>query len=1063
MAKRRRLDYDTPAGTHRQVLSFESMISPTEDAPMNSFVDLVSSDGRRVHRTEVPIGAPASPVKQARREQFNKTTNHPNNVSTFAQPLVVVEQEAYQMALWVDGAAPAISSAAEPDPFESGNVKVDPADPALTAWRENDRDTFLDLLLWNDGRRGRGLSSRCRFGHPPGESCLAPHPAHSDFTVIHTTGIHSVAVDFCACNRCKDAHHVQLLRRRWYPATSDQPRTCATFVVLDAAHAMSLTSKATLFAWYEHLEWLTDGSGLKPPDRYKAVLRILREYRYLLSLKRAGRGHAPEGVKGTGSGELAVRCAACPRPGVNLPENWQSAPPRDHCLYTQFIAVDACFRLKRGMVSSNAKDPPLGDGWAYMVEGGPYREYLLTIKDQKEISSCTQLAALDHANTKFAKGYTTSGIGMAVYGNMDYILASALRHISRLLRLVVSYDIACQWWKGLRSRLAQLPPLVRLTIVLAMVRFVVPKMHIKGHTIACQLLFSLLLTLGCGQTDGEGIERMWAAINALAGSTKLNGPGARADQLDDHWGYSNWAKLVRLPALLRRRLDTARKESAKQKEAFEALNEEQAEHAPAWLRMVNAFKAPRAEDTPEPPNPYEATVVGKSEQQVRAEFEAEDTQDVTASVPQIHETSPRSFMMFGLEIEELHRIRVQAALKKAKSTASRINLGNMRRKAEGMMRQWRSLQATYMPAALVQLKSLDLDSEILIENVPLLPPSALTKSERNTGCQNGLERFEVALRQAQCRVALVALRNQLHIKSRLLKYKKFSSRHQKTNTRTRTLVNRNESKIKLHAEKYQQAWTALSMLLGTVNCGFKALKAADIRCMEDADTLSANVLKEVRRMKRRANLIAQGDLPLIDTNDEQIRDGDKEEGEDVFLEGESAGTQSGEGRRTMSWIWNETGTTGSEEELLDALRIEWCKAFSRTRRWNEELQMLCEEQRRVPVSHQRESDKWVARSKWVWDSNPGPLLPAEAELVDGKLAYDAKQRELYLTLMRRAEEVRTAPEGRRRRRKPANAAEAAEFDQHPDLPDPVSDSSDDDDDAHGDGEEPLEEGDAEDV
>nr|GAT43364.1 predicted protein [Mycena chlorophos] len=246
------------------------------------------------------------------------------------------------------------------------------------------------------------------------------------------------------------------------------------------------------------------------------------------------------------------------------------------------------------------------------------------------------------------------------------------------------------------------------------------------------------------------------------------------------------------------------------------------------------------------------------------------------------------------------------------------------------------------------------------------------------------------------------------------------------------------------------------MLLGTANFGFNVLKAADIRCMEDADTLSANLLKEVRRMKRRADLIAQGDLPLIDTNDEQIQDGGEEaDGEDMFL-GDESGTQSGEGRRTMSWIWNETGTTGSEEELLDA--------FSRTRRWNEELRMLCEEQRRVPVSHKRASDQWVARSKWVRDSNPGPLLPAQAELLDGKVAYAAKQRDLYLTLMRRAEEVRTAPEGKRRRRKPANAAEAAGFDQHPDLPDPVSDSSDDEeDDEHGDGEEPLEEGDAEDI
>ncbi|KAF7304441.1 CxC2 domain-containing protein [Mycena chlorophos] len=291
--------------------------------------------------------------------------------------------------------------------------------------------------------------------------------------------------------------------------------------------------------------------------------------------------------------------------------------------------------------------------------------------------------------------------------------------------------------------------------------------------------------------------------------------------------------------------------------------------------------------------------------------------------------------MFGLEIEELQsRIRVQAVLKKAKSTASKINLGNMRRKADGMMRQWRSLQATYMPAALVRLKALHLDPNVLVENIPVLPPS---EKERDTGCQEGLQELEVALRQAQCRVALVALRNQLHIKSRLMKYKKLSSRHQRTNTRTRTLVNRNESNC---------------MPKSSTDVGFTVLKVADIRCMEDSDSLSANPQKEARRMKRQADLVAQGELPLIHTNEERLRDGDDSDeadgGEDVFVAVESD-TKFGEGRRTLSWIWNETGTTGSEEELLDAMRLEWCKAFSRMRRWNEEIRMLAEEQRLVPV------------------------------------------------------------------------------------------------------------------
>jgi len=54
-------------------------------------------------------------------------------------------------------------------------------------------------------------------------------------------------------------------------------------------------------------------------------------------------------------------------------------------LYLFILAIDACFRLKRRIVSSEKKDPGLGTGWAYFVEDEPYREYLLTVTDQEEV------------------------------------------------------------------------------------------------------------------------------------------------------------------------------------------------------------------------------------------------------------------------------------------------------------------------------------------------------------------------------------------------------------------------------------------------------------------------------------------------------------------------------------------------------------------------------------------------------------------------------------------------------------------------------------------------------
>jgi hypothetical protein len=37
------------------------------------------------------------------------------------------------------------------------------------------------------------------------------------------------------------------------------------------------------------------------------------------------------------------------------------------------------------MISSEIKDPGLSTGWAYMMENVPYRHFLLTVTDQKEV------------------------------------------------------------------------------------------------------------------------------------------------------------------------------------------------------------------------------------------------------------------------------------------------------------------------------------------------------------------------------------------------------------------------------------------------------------------------------------------------------------------------------------------------------------------------------------------------------------------------------------------------------------------------------------------------------
>lgn len=80
-----------------------------------------------------------------------------------------------------------------------------------------------------------------------------------------------------------------------------------------------------------------------------------------------------------------------------------------------------------------------------MVDPEPYQEYLLTIMDQDEMSTCTGLAALDYANTKFSKGYAQTGLGMCVCARHEMVgknAAGALqkgeRYVDYLLLLFLA-------------------------------------------------------------------------------------------------------------------------------------------------------------------------------------------------------------------------------------------------------------------------------------------------------------------------------------------------------------------------------------------------------------------------------------------------------------------------------------------------------------------------------------------------------------------------------------------------------------------------------------------------
>ncbi|KAJ3513190.1 hypothetical protein NLJ89_g3087 [Agrocybe chaxingu] len=393
----------------------------------------------------------------------------------------------------------------------------------------------------------KSLGLRIQLNHLDG-ACSNPSAAfNDDFIVIAANGVHEVSLDYCGCPQ-QVARTAQLLRARLFPSTVVDPKTAATFDVLEGFQLLSFTSKISAFEFYRALARMSDNTGVHPPkDRYTTFLRIVREWRHVRLLKRMGRGHAASGVQGTQKGECAILCPACPHPGINLPEDWHDQPESRQWLYSLFIGIDANFCLKRMNVSSDLQDPGLNHGYAYVVDNTEFQAYLAkygkAIPDDK--STCNNHDAIKSASARGGHGTAASGSGTAEcarhdmkcpnavgdlqkgerYVNMDYFVLSSLENC-KLLRIVVSYDIACQWSKNLSLRCSLYPPNILSTRKDLELVYLVPKFHLPAHVQHCQENYSFNFIPRVARTDGESPERGWAAANSVTNSTREMGPGS---------------------------------------------------------------------------------------------------------------------------------------------------------------------------------------------------------------------------------------------------------------------------------------------------------------------------------------------------------------------------------------------------------------------------------------------------------------------------------------------------------------------------------------------------------
>ncbi|KAJ7154821.1 hypothetical protein C8R46DRAFT_911140 [Mycena filopes] len=799
----------------------------------------------------------------------------------------------------------------------------------------------------------RDLGLRVQLEHPPGVVCPYKQSAPRDFVLFDVSGVHEIGVDFCGCRPPGASrpveHRVQLMRVCWWPATVVAPNTCAMFAVLRLFQIINCLGKLSAYDFLRGLELCTNHDGLdKPLDRRKPFMHIVRQFREVKRMKRGKRGHAAGGARATRQGELTVMCRGCPQPGRNLPENWQEIEAIYRFIHFLFLAKDANFRLSNRNVSSEAVDPILGDGLGYFCkregEDG-YKAHIAKHVNDQEVSNCSGFQAMFMANTRRVKGLRTTGIGGVTcsrhnmwrpngigdlqvgerFCNMDFLLLSALLTF-RLLCVVISYDIACQYAIHFWERMSSLPEPMRLKLAPSNVWWKVPNFHLPPHKRPCHSPYSFHWMWGAGMTHGEGVEQNWAFSNGAAASTRLMGPGSRQATLEDVFGFHNYDRVLAMHRVLPKRLAVSIKEGIKHQAAFDTFDEGLKAVRPdkvgEWREWVMRWESKQHTDASESPFELKEHVTTLRDIQLQiAEEEFLSTDD-------------------GIEIEQEHtpgvrRLDVDVKALKDPSPTQRLAFTKRRTAMLKRIFKFRQIQRVYMPAVRAiltdtQRQMFDGNGEQLPEATRLFLPSEIENVVlRGRACAVGLAETEAQMREGEASEALEAVRQGL---------------------RTRTMTNR----YKLRNYTGQ----------GMMTKGQGILRQINIRIH----------LAKLRYRYSRAALVATRGHGVWEDSLAVIEGG----------VARAAGLAAGEGSHTLSWIWYSAQQAAPTDDVLnEALRVEWCKAYARSRRYSEDVRLLREEMRRTIAFGRTEAAEWEALGAVEIDG-------ASPELAEGRRAYAAE-------------------------------------------------------------------------
>ncbi|KAF9541075.1 hypothetical protein CPC08DRAFT_650715, partial [Agrocybe pediades] len=419
--------------------------------------------------------------------------------------------------------------------------------------------------------------------------------------VVHSTGIHHIALVMCSCHG-EDSVPVDLLASKLMPSSLKKIRTLFTADLLDNFRLCNLELKSSAYQFYNLLRWIT--KPLAPSEVinvYDEFRRMTRLWRWMKKLKWAGYRHNKKNPLQAAPGKLANFCVACPQNGKNLPDDWKQRS--EQWMYRPMWVADGNFKANHVRSAKPDTDFWLMDGGGIAPNRHSYADFILCAKNKNTKAACENRFHAIKMAQQSSKDCDITGkaaIACSRHGcycpaalvdlfqgeqqkNIDYALLQAITSTGLTTEqgLVFIYDIACQYTVHLLERIGdKLPPGLEIQTAIGM-------FHVHGHKDECFFRFAPSFIPGTAITSGEILESLWSTLNSVSTSLRTATFAHREEVLDDHACDSNHKKALGMPHYLCKRYSNAVEMHTTYKAYFQKLNETCGEELTAiWTSQI---------------------------------------------------------------------------------------------------------------------------------------------------------------------------------------------------------------------------------------------------------------------------------------------------------------------------------------------------------------------------------------------------------------------------------------------------------------------------------------------